>query len=70
MEVLSWEVDKVIAWMSELKLANDYSELIKSGNVNGKVLKTMKTKEDWKELGVNVFGDLRILTQATNELFE
>lgn len=29
--------------------------------MNGKVLVTMKTRDDWKELGVSKFGDLRIL---------
>lgn len=65
-----WSVEDVITWMSGLKLVSDYREMIKMGNVNGEVLQTMKTKEDWKELGVSVFGDLRILGKATSSLFE
>jgi hypothetical protein len=56
--------------MSELKLATDYSNLIRTQNVNGTVLKTMKNKEDWQELGVKVFGDIRILVESTKKLFD
>ncbi len=40
---------------------NSYNDVIQSNHVNGRVLLTMKTKDDWKELGIEKFGDLRIL---------
>jgi len=67
--VESWNTDKVINWMKGLHLAQDYAQLIKDENINGKVLKTMKTKEDWKELGITKFGDLRLLVSGVEELF-
>ncbi len=36
--------------------------------MNGVVLVTMKSSDDWKELGVTKFGDLRILTAKSGSL--
>ena len=63
-DVGKWSVDEVVQWMDQLSLSQSYSSIIKSNNVNGIVLKTMKTKDDWKELGINLFGDLRILVTS------
>jgi hypothetical protein len=66
--ISDWSTDEVIKWMKKLKLSKDYSSLIIENNINGLALKTMKDKEDWKEAGIIVFGDLRALTQAVREL--
>eukprot|EP01114_Cavostelium_apophysatum_P000258 TRINITY_DN1024_c0_g2_i1.p1 TRINITY_DN1024_c0_g2~~TRINITY_DN1024_c0_g2_i1.p1 ORF type:complete len:803 (+),score=220.76 TRINITY_DN1024_c0_g2_i1:98-2506(+) len=58
-----WSVDEVIAWTQKLNLSKDYAAVLRENNINGKVLKTM-SKEDWKEIGITVFGDLRILSQS------
>jgi len=68
--VSTWNIDEVVTWMEKLELSKSYEELIRSNNVIGKVLKTMKSKEDWKELGVSLFGDLRILSSSTEKLFK
>jgi hypothetical protein len=65
----SWTIDEVINWMKTLELSQDYSKLIKDANIKGAALKTMKTSQDWQELGVQVFGDRRILANAVTELF-
>jgi len=38
--------------LSTLQLSQDYSGVIKSNNVDGVVLCEMKTRDDWKELGI------------------
>ncbi len=48
----------------KLQLHNSYCQILQSNDVNGKVLQTMKTKEDWRELGIVSFGDLRIIANA------
>lgn len=68
-KVDDWSVDQVISWLGSLQLASDYSEIIKKENINGPVLKTM-TKDDWRELGVTKFGDLRLLTANTENLLK
>jgi hypothetical protein len=40
-----------------------YTSVLKENNINGHVLLTM-TKEDWKDVGVQVFGDIRILVSS------
>ena len=63
-----WNVDEVVNWIDKLKLSQSYSYIIKSNHINGEVLKTMKTKEDWKEIGINVFGDIRLLVTSVGKL--
>lgn len=63
----TWTTDDVVMFLKTLKLSKDYSEIIKQNNVNGEVLETM-TRSDWQEVGITVFGDLRILTTAVRKL--
>lgn len=37
-------------------------------NLGGVALSTMTTKDDWKDFGVSIFGDLRILPAQVNNL--
>jgi hypothetical protein len=64
-----WHVPDVITWVKSLSLSQDYSKLIKDAHITGKALRTMKTKDDWKELGITVFGDVRALSSGVLELF-
>ena len=41
-----------------------YEKEIKENHISGRALLTMKTKDDWKELGVSRLGDLRILVHT------
>ncbi len=43
---------------------NSYDQILQNKHVDGKVLQTIKKKEDWRELGVVKFGDLRILANT------
>jgi len=56
--------NQVIAWMQSLNLSEDYTNLIIDNAVDGFVLSTMETKEDWHELGITKFGDVRKLLYA------
>lgn len=67
-KVEAWTVDDVCKWMGSLKLSKDYSEVIRSQHINGEVLRTLKTSEDWKEAGITTFGDLRILVIQVSSL--
>ncbi len=40
---------------------NSYRKIIQNNNVDGRVLSSMKTKEDWRELGIVNPEDLRII---------
>lgn len=64
-----WSVDEVADWIKGLRLSEDYAGLVKSNHLNGLALESMKEKEDWKELGVTVFGDVRALSMAVQKLF-
>ena len=43
--------------------------MIKSNIISGAALKTMETREDWKELGITIFGDIQILVSSVQKLF-
>ncbi len=45
-----------------------YSGMIRENNINGEVLLSMKSKEDWKDAGVSNFGDLRMLVKKVANL--
>lgn len=62
-------MDEVATWLKSVKLSQDYSELIKTNHVTGLALESMKDKDDWKDLGVSVFGDYRALAMAVQKLF-
>jgi hypothetical protein len=47
-----------------------YRKVIKDNDINGEVLLLMKTKEDWKEVGVTSFGDVRLLISKIGKLQE
>ncbi len=51
-----------------MNLSQDYSSLIFKHEINGLALKSMKNKEDWMELGITVFGHVRALAVAVQEL--
>ena len=51
-----------------LQLSQDYSQIIRTNAVDGPVLCEMKTRDDWKELGISVFGDLTKLAKFSSEL--
>lgn len=45
-----------------------YSEAITKNHVTGEVLLSMKSKDDWKEVGITTFGDVRILLSKVSTL--
>jgi serine/threonine protein kinase len=63
----SWTVDNVCDWMKQLNLTKDYSSLIQSNGIDGEALLQMKSKDEWRELGVTAFGDLLKLTSAVSQ---
>jgi len=66
---LNWGVDQVVFWVSSLNLSKSYSDLIKSNNINGIILKTMNTRKDWQNLGITTFSDLYTVAASVNDLF-
>lgn len=38
-----------------------YKEIITKNHITGEVLLSMKSKGDWNEIGINTFGDVRLL---------
>jgi len=64
----TWKVDEVCQWAKGLSLSQSYDSVLKSGQVDGVVLLTMKSKEDWNELGIAVFGDVRKLVNGVISL--
>lgn len=65
----TWGITEVVAWAATIGLSKDYGELFRTENITGTVLETMKSEEDWKQLGIPTFGDRRTLTIATKKLF-
>jgi len=63
-----WTVDEVCEQLKALQLSQDYSQIIKSNTVDGTVVCEMKTRDDWKELGISSFGDLTKLAKFSSEL--
>lgn len=68
-DATNWSVDEVCKWMKTLKLAKDYSAEIKNYNIHGDVLETMRTKDDWEQVGITLFGDVRTLLKEVAKLF-
>jgi len=58
--VITWSIKEVGAWLSTLSLSQDYVPVARENNITGEVLLNM-SKEDWKEIGVKNFGDVRLL---------
>jgi len=56
---INWSIDDVVRWIKNLSLSQDYSQLIMDNAVDGSVLMTMTTDDDWKYLGITKFGDIR-----------
>eukprot|EP00757_Euglenozoa_sp_SAG-D1_P023215 gene23215-9532_t len=48
-------------------MSKDYSDLIHESAIDGIVLKDL-SKDDWKEVGITVFGDNRKLAQLKKDL--
>ena len=38
--------------------------MIQSNQISGPALECMKTKQDWKDLGITVFGDIIIIVSS------
>ena len=66
----NWNVEEVANWIDKLPLSQNYFSLIKSNFISGVALKTMITREDWKELGIAIFGDQQILINSVKTLFK
>eukprot|EP00026_Physarum_polycephalum_P000707 Phypoly_transcript_00708.p1 GENE.Phypoly_transcript_00708~~Phypoly_transcript_00708.p1 ORF type:complete len:1240 (+),score=205.52 Phypoly_transcript_00708:184-3903(+) len=62
-----WNVEEVANWVSSLSLSKDYKSVISDNFISGKVLLEM-TKEDWREVGVTPFGDLKLLLMEVAKL--
>jgi len=62
-DYLKMTIDEVVEWIKALKLSEDYSKLIIDNAIDGPVLVSM-TNEDWKNLGITKFGDIRKCTLA------
>jgi len=65
--VKDWDCDDVVALLATMKLSKNYSDIIRSNNITGEVFATM-TKEDWADVNVKVFGDVRMLVAKVTEL--
>eukprot|EP01113_Clastostelium_recurvatum_P033953 TRINITY_DN4551_c0_g1_i4.p1 TRINITY_DN4551_c0_g1~~TRINITY_DN4551_c0_g1_i4.p1 ORF type:complete len:897 (-),score=226.11 TRINITY_DN4551_c0_g1_i4:233-2662(-) len=59
----SWDVYKVAEWIRTLDLSQDYSALVKSKHINGRVLFNMAKEEQWEKIGIDTFGDVMILCE-------
>ena len=68
-DILKWNIEEVANWIDKLPLSQSYSSMIKSNFISGVALRFMKTREDWTELGITVFGDQQILVSSVQELF-
>eukprot|EP01120_Amphizonella_sp_Union-15-10_P011274 TRINITY_DN4734_c0_g1_i7.p1 TRINITY_DN4734_c0_g1~~TRINITY_DN4734_c0_g1_i7.p1 ORF type:complete len:681 (+),score=100.46 TRINITY_DN4734_c0_g1_i7:53-2095(+) len=60
-----WNIDEVVNWMNGLGLSQDFSHIVRDEHITGSVVLGM-TKEDWHNLGVTKFGDLKLLTNHLN----
>jgi len=58
--VAAWSVADVCYWFSSLSLSQHYTPIMEENNINGEVLLNMH-KDDWQEVGITNFGDIRIL---------
>jgi len=45
--------------MKTLKLSEDYAGLIRDNAIDGVVVLTMTSANDWRDLGLKKFGDIR-----------
>lgn len=63
-----WSIDEVVAWIKKVNISQDYSHLIIQNEINGLALESMKSKEDWMELGITVLGHARALSVAVQKL--
>jgi len=55
----SWSVHQVANWLMTLDLQGNYAQNIIDQGIDGKVLLTMTSEQDWKEIGMDKFGDQR-----------
>jgi hypothetical protein len=66
-----WDVEQVVEEFSELfkkrKLSEDFSAKLREHNIQGAVLKMMK-REDWKEVGIEKIGDLKVVERFVEQL--
>lgn len=59
--VHDWTVDDVVLWAGTLGLSMDYGYVFRNEVISGKVLITLE-EGDLKEIGIQKFGDRRILS--------
>jgi len=64
--VQNWTVDQVRTWFQAISLTEHCATIIKE-KIDGVVLPTL-TLEDWKELGVKAFGDVKKLKNGLAQL--
>eukprot|EP00668_Euglena_longa_P026183 GGOE01032751.1.p1 GENE.GGOE01032751.1~~GGOE01032751.1.p1 ORF type:complete len:424 (+),score=29.77 GGOE01032751.1:77-1348(+) len=63
----AWTVDDTCVWLDSLGLSQDHRTLAREQHLVGSIVLSMQ-EEDWRRLGVNAFGDLRIIQLATEVL--
>eukprot|EP00667_Euglena_gracilis_P026806 EG_transcript_32633 len=63
----SWNVGDTCSWLNCLGLSQDYQALVRAQHLVGTIVLSMQ-EEDWRRIGINAFGDLRIIQLATEEL--
>lgn len=56
------DVQAVCEWMKTLKLSKDYSMDIKTNAIDGSALELMTTRQDWNEIGIVPYGDIKKIT--------
>jgi len=61
-----WSVDQVCQWFETIKLG-EYNELLRSAKIDGEEMWLM-TLQDWKELGISAFGDVKKLQRGFSKL--
>jgi len=66
-QVSTWTVADVCSWLSTLSLSQNYASLIEENKIDGKTLLHMQ-QEDWSRIGVNNFGDVRLLIIKINKM--
>eukprot|EP01125_Pyxidicula_operculata_P020420 TRINITY_DN7536_c0_g1_i2.p1 TRINITY_DN7536_c0_g1~~TRINITY_DN7536_c0_g1_i2.p1 ORF type:complete len:177 (+),score=21.25 TRINITY_DN7536_c0_g1_i2:197-727(+) len=66
--VTKWTPQEVASWMSRIRLSRDYTSLIVDNAVDGEVLVDMTRTQDWRDLGISIFGDVRKLLKRRREL--
>ena len=62
-----WHVEHVIDWMQTLKLAKDYSQMIKNEGIDGRALRLISLQTEWENFGI-LKGDVLKIKSVMEKL--